>query len=137
MIALPQNACHRHCGTKIVRRRCSRNPDFAHPVLKIIQNCSLILGNYFCRIRGSVSTRGLAIIPAEFLVVSYGLGGGRPRDHEQSGGYLRVGAHSSGRSWGDPLPTVTETARLLPPADDRWRPELLRNVIADLGRERE
>jgi hypothetical protein len=25
---------------------CSRNPDFAHPVLKIIRNCSLILGNY-------------------------------------------------------------------------------------------
>ena len=32
-----------------LRSHCSRNPDFAHPVLMIIRNCSLILGTYSCR----------------------------------------------------------------------------------------
>jgi hypothetical protein len=29
-----------------LRSNCSRNPEFAHPVLMIIRNCSLILGTY-------------------------------------------------------------------------------------------
>jgi hypothetical protein len=34
---------------------CSRSPDFAHPVLMILRNCSLILGTYSALRAGSYS----------------------------------------------------------------------------------
>jgi len=41
------------------RDDCSRNADFAHPVLMIIRNCSRIRGSYNgCRIRTIISNRG-------------------------------------------------------------------------------
>jgi hypothetical protein len=33
---------------------CSRNPDFAHPVLMIIRICLLIRGSYICRISTAI-----------------------------------------------------------------------------------
>ena len=70
--------------SKALRSHCSRNPDFAHPVLMIIRNCSLIRGSYIgCR---------SPMIMSNHTLLTCGIRAGEqrdlagvPDDHEQSG----------------------------------------------------
>jgi hypothetical protein len=68
---------------------CSRNPDFAHPVLMIIRNCSLVRGSYsWCRIRAIISNRAplTSNVPASEQCSPAGI----PGDHEQSAGFSQI-----------------------------------------------
>ena len=65
------------------RSHCSRNPDFADPVLMIIRNCSRICGSdTACRFR-TIMSNHTPLVSGALVIEQRGLAG-FPNDHEQS-----------------------------------------------------
>jgi Domain of unknown function (DUF5753) len=52
--------------------RCARNPDFAHPVLMIIRNCSLICGSYSQRVIYQRGKQLFAVLEEQALRTWFG-----------------------------------------------------------------